>query len=436
MKRFILGVLYLDLLIISLILGYKIVLTKDFEIIWWLVISFLALLAMFSWICLRAYERGKKTSVVNVWTVLISIGLTYVVADLITGYLFIKPLSPASVPDQVVHHRMVPSIRSKLQRAEFQTLISTNRFGMRGRDLAQQKAPGTYRILMLGDSFTMGKGVEDNETFSVLLEHRLNKRGRRVEVLNGGVVSYSPALSYLALRENLAKLDPDLVVLNFDMSDLVQEEAYRRIAVYNDDGDILRVSASSGEWSKASERIWLGGIIKNWVDSHLYFGRLAIFYLEKLTSDRLELTIRNVVKLANLELLAHTLKTDTMDRSDQWKNIFDSIVRIKSFCDDRGIRFFMTIYPWGHQINDKEWVPGRYYFLPKEAVISDKSLRVIDVLSKENGIDLLNLFPAFRARQAEGPLYYNYDMHWRPKGHEIMAEELENYIQEISLEML
>lgn len=420
MRALILGLLCVSLVTALLFVGYLLVFSKPFDILAVLAIAALVLLALATWVSLLAYDSGKRASVVNGWVLLISVAVTYLVADLLAAYVLIKPLSPPFIHDGVVHHRHAPASQSVIDNPEYWTIISINQIGLRGRDVARRKPPGSYRILMLGDSFTLGKGVEDSETFSALLERRLDAPGRHVEVLNAGVDSYSPLLSYLALREEFADLQPDLVVLNLDMSDLVQEAYYRSIAVYDDHGGISGVSARATSRS-LRERA------RSWINNNLYFGRLFVYYADRLAND---LSAASAVELAKPELLAHTLKDDRQDRTEQWDGLFDSLSRIKSLCDEHGIQFLLTVYPWGHQVNDREWVPGRYVSVPEGAEISDRSVRTVEAFARRNGIDLLNLFPAFRSRQAEGPLYFHYDMHWRPKGHEVMAEELERRIRD------
>src|SRR5438045_8089957 len=51
--------------------------------------------------------------------------------------------------------------------------VTTNRWGMRGRDVSQQKPAGTKRILILGDSYTFGLYVNDDETYPAVLERLL-----------------------------------------------------------------------------------------------------------------------------------------------------------------------------------------------------------------------------------------------------------------------
>ncbi|MDH4064231.1 MAG: SGNH/GDSL hydrolase family protein, partial [Acidobacteriota bacterium] len=256
------------------------------------------------------------------------------------------------MPDQYLHHKMVPDSLSSFRQQDFHYIQRVNNLGMRGRDVAPTRPPNAYRILMLGDSFTMGKGVEDQETFSVLLERLLREKVDRcggsctVEVLNGGVDSYAPILSYLQLTRELGKLEPDMVVLNLDVSDLIQEAAYRQIAVRDDHGDIVGVPQAERATS-TTERI------RGWTERHMFITRAVLFYLLD-RADYREFSVRTVVEQANLAVAAHTLAEDTEPRGQQWADVFESLGRIKQYSDQRGIRFLLTIYPWAHQVSDSE----------------------------------------------------------------------------------
>lgn len=74
--------------------------------------------------------------------------------------------------------------------------VRINAWGMRDRDYTDRPAPQTYRISLLGQSYVMGMGVGDGETFESLLESALNASpaesdGRRYEILNFAVPRYS-----------------------------------------------------------------------------------------------------------------------------------------------------------------------------------------------------------------------------------------------------
>lgn len=299
---------------------------------------FLALL-----VTLLLYQTRYRETIARVWLVVVSISISYVAVDLLAGYFLIKPLSAPLVPDPYRHHKLLPNTHSYFEQRDFSYYQRVNNAGLRGRDIAIKKSPGSYRILMLGDSFTMGKGVEDHQTFSVLLEESLNRsrtesRPSTVEVLNGGVDSYAPILSFIQLTRDLRPLEPDMVVLNLDNSDLVQETAYRQQAVRGADGEITGVPGTMGQDS-LNERL------RSWTERNLYLTRLLLYYVNRLF-DYKDLSLRPIITQANFDVAKHTLAEDTERREDQWRNIFESILRIKRYCSENGIEFVLTIYPW------------------------------------------------------------------------------------------
>ena len=88
--------------------------------------------------------------------------------------------------------------------------ITVNARGYRGAVHADRPAPGTTRVVMLGDSITFGTGVGDHQTFSHLLDSLAE-----LEVLNLGVDGYGTDQELIRLeREGLAH-HPQVVVLNF-----------------------------------------------------------------------------------------------------------------------------------------------------------------------------------------------------------------------------
>jgi hypothetical protein len=360
----------------------------------------------------------------NVLLAGISTVVTYLAIDVFAGWLLIRPLSPPLVRDQVRHHVLVPNSYSELRQRDFAYVQRVNNLGLRGADAPVAKPPGTFRILMLGDSFTMGKGVEDDETFAALVGADLQRLsaacgGPAIEVLNGGVDSYAPILSYLQLKTDLAALDPDLIVLNLDNSDLAQETVYRRIASFGPDGEPLAVP-TDGEDS-AYERL------RSWTERHLFFTRLILVYANR-AFDHGQLTVRQVVNELGREHVAHTLEGD-IDRSAQWRELFASLRRIKGLADSKGARFLLVTYPWAHQVKDDEWVPGREPYVRPGERPSDVSAVTIRRLAAGDDIELLETLPAFLEYRGTEKLYFNYDAHWTTVGHRVMAGALRNYFE-------
>ena len=100
--------------------------------------------------------------------------------------------------------------------------ITINSLGYRGPEVARDKAPGTTRILFVGDSFTWGDLVDDHETVPYRLEEGLRLFCPDVEVINAGVGGTTIDGQREMVRRGL-ELEPDLVILMFydnDLSDL------------------------------------------------------------------------------------------------------------------------------------------------------------------------------------------------------------------------
>jgi hypothetical protein len=95
-------------------------------------------------------------------------------------------------------------------------VVNSNANGLRGTTQYQYaRTPGKQRILVLGDSFTFGTDVSDNETYSHYLEAALPN----TEVLNLGVQGYGQDQMLLYLQEEGVKYDPDIVILGFAFMD-------------------------------------------------------------------------------------------------------------------------------------------------------------------------------------------------------------------------
>ena len=395
-------------------------------------------LSPFTWLCLALFLgfyaaivvsltacRRHPETVGKLWLAAGSCAITLLGGDLILNRVLEVHRYPKLVNDLVVHHRLEPGAVSEMRSNEFRATLHVNSLGLRGPEIATEKDAGVYRILMLGDSMTMGEGVADDQTFSVLLERSLTDAlGRRVQVLNAGVDSYTPLLAYLALRTRLIDLKPDAVVLNFDMSDLVQESYYRTLARFGPDGDVLAVPNPEGGRT-------LGRSITRWVSRNLYALRLVFLSLQdRLREGKATLNDAVVSRMSD-SLLLHTLAQDAEDRTDQWRAVFDSMERIQELCGRHSALFVVTIYPWGHQVNDDEWLPGRWNWMPEGARASDAPFRAVGEFCRRSDIPFVDATPAFRASAGGERLFFRWDMHWTPAGHQVMGRVLQSYFEEL-----
>jgi len=95
-----------------------------------------------------------------------------------------------------------------------------NNFGTRGRNIVPEST-AAFRILTLGDSYTFGSGVRDEETFSAVLERQLGPD--RVEVINGGVPGYGMFQVQRLLNRLLPILHPRMVIVTVPTGDVIRQ---------------------------------------------------------------------------------------------------------------------------------------------------------------------------------------------------------------------
>ena len=91
---------------------------------------------------------------------------------------------------------------------QFRTNVRINENGLRDHEHPYERQNDSERVLVLGDSFAWGYGVEETERFSQLLEDALD-----VEVINAGVSGYSTDQELLWYQNEGIKYETDLVIL-------------------------------------------------------------------------------------------------------------------------------------------------------------------------------------------------------------------------------
>ena len=131
---------------------------------------------------------------------------------------------------------------------EFTMKFTTNPEGFRGPAL---ESLSRRSILFLGDSFTMGYGVNDGEEFPALVRKALNERSPdNASIVNAGIGNNGNGRWVKFLRAEGKRYNPDLIVLQIhdnDFRDNVREQLF----VLTPEGELRErpLSSPGARWS-------------------------------------------------------------------------------------------------------------------------------------------------------------------------------------------
>lgn len=162
---------------------------------------------------------------------------------------------PVEVAEVVLHGppagRKVEPISA---RPRFYILHRRNELGCRDQDYPVPRPKNGVRVLALGDGFTMGIGVHEEDTFAHLIERDLNapaspqSRVSGYEVINCGVSGYGTREHRLFYELFGAAYQPDLVLVTMGWNDdrRYWEEGLRE-AIQRGPGRLARLSSVVGK---------------------------------------------------------------------------------------------------------------------------------------------------------------------------------------------
>ncbi len=285
----------------------------------------------------------------------------------------------------------------------------SNSQGHRDDEVSIEKPEGVFRILILGDSFTVGANVRQEEAYPQLLEEILKQEcSPHIEVVNTAVGGWKP-FQYAQYYEHYGRhYEPDLVLVGFfvgnDAHDRVTNEIGLRTAMQG-----RRISLKAARSSKIGAKVWL--------TERFNLARLA--FLKSPANFSAKRANCHTFPTGYLRIQKKRVEVHLADLDIQKNRSYSSIdqmLRIKEL-SPAGEQPIIVLLPDENQINRdlQKRVVRRKRAREFDFQMPQRYLR--EAFDRE-GLPVIDLLPAFLAD--ERCLYMN-DTHWTAEGHALAA---------------
>lgn len=323
--------------------------------------------------------------------VVLTFGMMMAAGEIVLRVLGLQYIYTRVEPDPVLHHVHPPNF-------SYVATFPTHEFGghtvLFDADGLPVDPDGpiapehpVFRVAFMGDSFVEAINVPYEESFVGLLQ--LGSRDR-TEVRNYGVSSYSPVLYRLQWEEKVRAWKPTHVFLMLYGNDVWDDNQYKKAAVRDAEG---RITAVPGPRISAVKRL----LRKSYM---FLFFRKYERQVEWMIFNRGERRGRQVG--GYLE-----------EHPDLPQDMKDNLLEIRRGVEATGARFVLTAVPSKYVLREGALPEGETQFCDK-----------VQAWCRETGTTYIDLEGPFSRARAEGPLFFDGDIHFNPAGHRVTAEVL------------
>lgn len=304
-------------------------------------------------------------------------------------------------------------------------------------EYAEQKAPGTLRVVLLGDSFTAGRFPTARHWTTLVAADLAARTATPVEAIRLAVPGTGPQFQLRLFEIEGARLAPDLVVLAFFVGNDFFDELGGAFARGPLDQLALALRARSLAWRLAGNvgRLATGlaprpgppdrappvavagrggyevpGFARDFDETTATFQEGAYLAIE---AERLSLCLVNATGRFATRL-GRVL--ETIDQLD---------ARVRA----TGARFAVMVIPDEYQVDPAVFAAAARTagHAPAEYDL-DRPQRELGRVLAARGVAVLDLLAPGRRAAADGALYLPRDTHWNTAGHRLAATELARFV--------
>jgi hypothetical protein len=311
---------------------------------------------------------------------------------------------------------------------EFNADLQTNTLGFHDIEHTIGPHPNTYRIVILGDSFTEANQLPLKDTWYRQLEALLQKRvDKKIEIISLGIGGAGTGWELLIFEKLGMLYEPDLVILAFHPGSDFFNNHPRLETKFDKPFFIIRnEKISLIDYSKMEiyvKKIWL----PLWRISHLYrYLNRSLYKISEVSKN-----IRNGMPIFFEPYLVNP--PIEWDEAEGYTQFYLS--KIQALCIKKNCPLVVASIPDSYRIYDDQWLELKRKYpvmLNKKWDMDAPVKRLSRILSKLD-IPLIDLTPFIHKKAVSMErLYFKKDIHWNLLGNRVVAEAIsENIIRYI-----
>ena len=319
--------------------------------------------------------------------------------------------------------------RSHEGKIDLVVTIDVSAQGLRDRDYGIKKED-EYRILMLGDSFVYGKGVEGHDTIPKQLERVCAKNQTdNISVINGGIEGYGPFQERHLLHEIGFPLKPDMVVMSIfvgnDIEDTMREHNLQRKSLHAFFEQRHFLLRNRDKWNYALEYF----LRRHWLTlptCSRYLGIPAEGSIGALLEGKAfppeYHPLYGAENLGHLPYLEPELKEWYPELKQGLELMLEDVKQIQQDCQKRNIGFLVFTIPTQETVYDSIWnnliASSPYADLYERG----KGIRVLREALEREEFPYIAVAESVMKSDQDINLYISYDGHLNKDGCRLVAE--------------
>lgn len=288
-------------------------------------------------------NKCKKT-IINIFLLFMSIIISLILGEILLRLLWKdlgNNLCGITIPDKILGYRFLPNSSKKIkgEMHDFETLININSAGFRSKYKGASEIINAKRILLFGDSEVFGVGVDEKNMLDVYMEKILNTDNEEnYAVVNFGMPNIS-TLEEEHIFENEGNFyNPNIVVFLITVSNDLGDNI--NFLVRNKNYDNFSKTKYDAQSAKKTHNLYLFELAK-W---RLLPILVKSSFLREIMFTLYKPSIKNLPPLIQEWYYGNTPE-------EGWTLMRDAFVRIKSLCEQKGIKMIVAAIPTSVQFN-------------------------------------------------------------------------------------